>query len=59
MAHRDDPPRRPHPTQQAVRKNIEQRVAKQLQDLSVEFRRGHKSYLAKLKGQVRVRVGSG
>jgi len=36
---------------EAVRKNIEQRVAKQLQDLSVEFRRGHKSYLAKLKGQ--------
>ena len=37
--------------QQAVRKNIEQRVAKQLQDLSLEFRRGHKGYLAKLKGQ--------
>jgi len=37
--------------EQAVRKNIEQRVAKQLQDLSVEFRRGHKTYLAKLKGQ--------
>lgn len=37
--------------QQAVRKNIEQRVAKQLQDLSIEFRRGHKNYLAKLKGQ--------
>jgi len=36
---------------EAVRKNIEQRVAKQLQDLSVEFRRGHKTYLAKLKGQ--------
>jgi len=36
---------------EAVRKNIEQRVAKQLQDLSVEFRRGHKNYLAKLKGQ--------
>ena len=32
--------------QQAVRKNIEQRVAKQLQDLSIEFRRGHKNYLA-------------
>ena len=39
------------PLQQAVRKNIEQRVAKQLQDLSLEFRRGHKGYLAKLKGQ--------
>jgi len=37
--------------EQAVRKNIEQRVAKQLQDLSLEFRRGHKGYLAKLKGQ--------
>lgn len=37
--------------EQAVRKNIERRVAQQLQDLSLEFRRGHKSYLAKLKGQ--------
>lgn len=37
--------------QQAVRKNIERRVAQQLQDLGGEFRRGHKSYLAKLKGQ--------
>jgi len=36
---------------EAVRKNIERRVAQQLQDLSLEFRRGHKSYLAKLKGQ--------
>merc|ERR1719272_2683053 len=31
---------------EAVRKNIEQRVAKQLQDLGLEFRRGHKGYLA-------------
>ena len=37
--------------QQSVRKNIERRVAQQLQDLGGEFRRGHKSYLAKLKGQ--------
>ena len=37
--------------QQAVRKNIERRVAQQLQDLGTEFRRGHKAYLAKLKGQ--------
>ena len=36
---------------EAVRKNIERRVAQQLQDLSIEFRRGHKAYLAKLKGQ--------
>jgi len=36
---------------QAVRENIKRRVAKQLQDLSLEFRRGHKNYLAKLKGQ--------
>ena len=35
----------------AVRKNIEQRVAKQLQDLSRDFTRGHKAYLANLKGQ--------
>jgi len=34
-----------------VRKNIERRVAQQLQDLSMEFRRGHKTYLSKLKGQ--------
>ena len=34
-----------------VRQNIERRVAQQLQDLSIEFRRGHKHYLAKLKGQ--------
>lgn len=37
--------------QQAVRKNIERRTAQQLQDLGLEFRRGHKAYLAKLKGQ--------
>ena len=37
--------------QQSVRKNIERRVAQQLQDLGGEFRRGHKSYVAKLKGQ--------
>lgn len=34
-----------------VRENIKRHVAKQLQDLSLEFRRGHKNYLAKLKGQ--------
>ena len=109
LAHHDDPPRCPNLTQQAVRKNIEQRVAKQLQvctsphhssplpilshpsaprtprrvrasprppralpapspdssppsrhpltclipaqDLSLDYRRGHKAYLAKLKGQ--------
>mmetsp|Transcript_16329 Transcript_16329/g.48328 ORF Transcript_16329/g.48328 Transcript_16329/m.48328 type:complete len:350 (-) Transcript_16329:180-1229(-) len=34
-----------------VRKNIERRVAQQLQDLSLEFRRSHKSYLSSLKGQ--------
>ena len=37
--------------QQVVRKNIERRVAQQLQDLGADFRRGHKNYLAKLKGQ--------
>jgi len=36
---------------ESVRKNIERRVAQQLQDLGGEFRRGHKTYLAKLKGQ--------
>lgn len=36
---------------EVVRENIERRVAQQLQDLSIEFRRGHKHYLAKLKGQ--------
>lgn len=36
---------------ESVRKNIERRVAQQLQDLGAEFRRGHKTYLAKLKGQ--------
>ena len=46
------PPRAlPSAWQQSVRKNIERRVAQQLQDLGGEFRRGHKSYLAKLKGQ--------
>ena len=34
-----------------MRKNIGGRVAQQLQDLGAEFRRGHKAYLAKLKGQ--------
>jgi len=34
-----------------VRDNIKRRVAQQLQDLGGEFRRGHKAYLAKLKGQ--------
>jgi len=37
--------------EQSVRANIERRVAQQLQDLGAEFRRGHKAYLAKLKGQ--------
>mmetsp|Transcript_5171 Transcript_5171/g.13608 ORF Transcript_5171/g.13608 Transcript_5171/m.13608 type:complete len:323 (-) Transcript_5171:243-1211(-) len=36
---------------ESVRKNIERRVAQQLQDLGGEFRKGHKTYLAKLKGQ--------
>ena len=36
--------------QQAVRKNIERRVAQQLQDLGTEFRRGHKTYLASAHG---------
>jgi len=36
---------------EVVRQNIERRVAQQLQDLSLEFRRSHKHYLAKLKGQ--------
>ena len=36
---------------QKVRDNIKRRVAQQLQDLGGEFRRGHKAYLAKLKGQ--------
>jgi len=36
---------------ESVRKNIERRVAQQLQDLGSEFRRGHKQYIAKLKGQ--------
>jgi len=36
---------------EAVRKNIECHVAQQLQDLSLEFRRDHKKYLSKLKGQ--------
>ncbi len=35
----------------AVRLNIERRVAQQLQDLSLDFRRSHKQYLHKLKGQ--------
>uniref|UniRef100_A0A7S2DJZ6 t-SNARE coiled-coil homology domain-containing protein n=1 Tax=Haptolina brevifila TaxID=156173 RepID=A0A7S2DJZ6_9EUKA len=34
-----------------VRKNIERRVAQQLQDLGIEFRRGRQQYLAKQKGQ--------
>ena len=34
-----------------VRKNICSHFASQLQDLSQEFRRGHKGYLSKLKGQ--------
>jgi syntaxin 16 len=37
--------------QHNVRKNIERSVAQQLQNLGNEFRRGHKAYLAKLKGQ--------
>jgi len=35
---------------QEVRENITRRVAKQLQDLSLEFKRGHRNYQAKLKG---------
>lgn len=38
------------PLQTAVRKNIERRIAQQLQDLGGEFRKGHKHYIAKLKG---------
>ena len=38
-------------SQQEVRQNIQRRVAKQLQELEAEFRKGHKSYIAKLKGQ--------
>jgi len=34
-----------------VRQNIQQRVAKQLMSLETEFRKGHKTYVAKLKGQ--------
>ena len=34
-----------------MRENIQRRVAKQLQELETEFRKGHKSYIAKLKGQ--------
>ncbi|KAL1502915.1 hypothetical protein AB1Y20_010987 [Prymnesium parvum] len=34
-----------------VRENIQRRVAKQLQELETEFRKGHKTYVAKLKGQ--------
>jgi len=37
--------------EQEVRHNIQRRVAKQLQELEAEFRKGHKSYIAKLKGQ--------
>lgn len=37
--------------QQEVRENIQRRVAKQLQELETEFRKGHKTYVAKLKGQ--------
>ena len=36
---------------EVVRKNIERRVAQQLQDLSLDFRRSHKGYVAKLNGQ--------
>jgi len=36
---------------EAVKVNIERRVAQQLQDLGAEFRRSHRTYLAKLKGQ--------
>ena len=34
-----------------MRVNIQQRIAKQLQELETEFRKGHKSYVAKIKGQ--------
>ena len=34
-----------------MRVNIQQRIAKQLQELEAEFRKGHKSYVAKIKGQ--------
>ena len=37
--------------QQNVRKNIERRVAQQLQDLGAEYRHGRRAYNAKLKGQ--------
>ena len=37
--------------QQSVRKNIERRVAQQLQDLGGEYRHGRRVYNAKLKGQ--------
>ena len=37
--------------QQNVRKNIERRVAQQLQDLGGEYRHGRRAYNAKLKGQ--------
>ena len=37
--------------QQNVRKNIERRVAQQLQDLGGEYRHGRRMYNAKLKGQ--------
>ena len=36
---------------QEVRVNIQQRIAKQFQELEAEFRKGHKSYVAKIKGQ--------
>jgi len=34
-----------------VRLNIQQRVAKQLQDLQLDFNKSHRAYIAKLKGQ--------
>ena len=37
--------------QQSVQKNIERRVAQQLQDLGGEYRHGRRAYNAKLKGQ--------
>jgi len=38
-------------TDEQVRKNIERRVAQQLQDLGIEFRRGRQQYHTKQKGQ--------
>ena len=43
-------------SQQEVRENIKRHVAKQLQDLSLEFRRGHKNYLASARMDTRTQT---